>query len=120
LIACFATAITMVLSRTMKPSTTSIVYYVFTSSAATQWPTVQILFSGESSSSVLSGFVSDPNGAASLLQMAQGGRSVLGDKNWGNEEEAKTQRKKSRKSLGRRVSFAPDAHLETMHLYPQV
>ena len=48
------------------------------------------------------------------MQAVQGERTVLGDRNWGNEEEAK-KRKKSRKSLGRRVSFAPDAHL-----YPQV
>ena len=30
------------------------------------------------------------------------------------------QRRKARKSMGRRVSFAPDAQLETRHLYPQV
>ncbi len=29
-------------------------------------------------------------------------------------------RKNSRKSLGRRVSFAPDAQLETMHLFIKV
>lgn len=29
-------------------------------------------------------------------------------------------RKSSRKSLGRRVSFAPDAQLETMHLFIKV
>ena len=45
---------------------------------------------------------------------------MLSDKNWFEDEDPKKQRLKSRKSLGRRVSFAPDAHLETMHLYPKV
>lgn len=46
-------------------------------------------------------------------------RNVLAEKNQG-EGFFKSQRLKQRKSLGRRVSFAPDAHLETTHLYPQV
>lgn len=50
----------------------------------------------------------------------QGGRSILSEKNWFEDRDAKKQRIKNRKSLGRRVSFAPDAHLETTHLYPKV
>ena len=54
------------------------------------------------------------------MQFLKRDRSVLGELSAKQQEDAAQDLKKRRKSVGRRVSFAPDAQLETRHLYAKV